>query len=260
MTTTQSLQARPAVTLSNGRAGFRALLAAETRVLSEKDGLVEYVASDETCDSHCEIIRAEGWRFSMFAKNSPFVDSHNYNSIENLLGSVVDWRVDKRNRRLVETVKWAKDVPENQLAQIGWAMTQAGHLKAVSVGFDPVRAASAWGQTADEANLWQQQLEELGLKPDANVRRIFVEQEQVELSACILGANPNALQLAAKAYKAGAISDAQIDFLAKTWTSSDPATAAIDPAVAAAALRQAQEQFLTRFEHYINQLKVYARN
>jgi phage/plasmid-associated DNA primase len=40
---------------------------------------------------------------------------------------------------LVETVKWAHDVPENRLAQLGYAMTKAGHLKAVSVGFIPTK-------------------------------------------------------------------------------------------------------------------------
>jgi hypothetical protein len=40
-----------------------------------------------------------------------------------------------------------------------------------------------------------------GLSPEAagKCRRIFIEQEQLELSACVLGANPSAV---AKAYQA----------------------------------------------------------
>ncbi|HEY3853504.1 MAG TPA: hypothetical protein VGO67_03820 [Verrucomicrobiae bacterium] len=68
-----------------------------------------------------------------FQKNAPFVDSHNYTSIDCLLGKVVDFRV--KNRQLIETVKWAIDVPSNVLAIKGFAMMQAGYLKAVSVGF-----------------------------------------------------------------------------------------------------------------------------
>ena len=85
---------RPQILLSNGRAGYRATLAAEIRVLSAADGIVEYIASDETIDSYREIIRADGWRFDLFAKNAPFVDTHNYDTYANQVGKVLDWRVD----------------------------------------------------------------------------------------------------------------------------------------------------------------------
>jgi hypothetical protein len=49
-----------------------------------------------------------------------------------------------------------------------------------------------------------QDAQSLGLPPDCPARRIYLEQEQMELSACIIGANPNAL---ARAYKAGVIDD-----------------------------------------------------
>ncbi len=63
------------------------------RVLDEKNGIVEYIASNETIDSYNEVIRADGWQFNRFQKNAPFVDSHNYNSIDCLLGKVIDFRV-----------------------------------------------------------------------------------------------------------------------------------------------------------------------
>jgi hypothetical protein len=86
------------------------------RVLDEGKGIVQYTASDETPDSYKEIIRADGWRFDDFKKNAPFVDSHNYDSIGSLLGKVTDFSVQRGS--LVETVKWAIDVPENALAQL----------------------------------------------------------------------------------------------------------------------------------------------
>src|SRR6266498_2643492 len=98
-------QRRPETQLCNGQSGFRALLSAEARVLSEKTGEVEYIASDETVDSYKEIIRVDGWKFDIFQRNSPFVDTHDYSSIGKLLGNVIDWRVDRRKRQLIETVR-----------------------------------------------------------------------------------------------------------------------------------------------------------
>lgn len=174
----------------------------ETRILDARTGLVEYVASDETLDSYREIIRAAGWRFTNFAKNAPFVDSHDYNTIEKQLGRVVDFRVT--GKQLIETVQWAVDVPENKLAQLGWKMTAAGYLKSVSVGFWPTKTVTANG----DAKAFVAQLRELGLASDSPVRTIYLEQEQVELSAVVIGANPNAL---AKSYKAGVITDSDLE-------------------------------------------------
>lgn len=171
------------------------------RILSEEDGLVEYVASNESLDSYNEVVSASGWRFTRFRKNAPFVDSHNYWSIDKLLGSVESARIEGRD--LIEKVRWAKDVPENRLAQLGWKMTLGGFLKAVSVGFIPVRCVRNGGDG------WTQALQSLGIKPEDGqaIRYIYLEHEQIELSACIIGANPDAL---AKSYAAGCVKDADL--------------------------------------------------
>jgi hypothetical protein len=185
----------------------------ETRVLDARKGIVEYVASDETLDQQGEVIRAKGWRFTHFPKNAPFVDSHDYGTIGKCIGKVIDFAV--KGKRLIETVQWAVDVAENQLAQFGWKMTAAGFLKAVSVGFNPVRSL----RPGDKG--WSAELSDLGLSDSTEVRRIYVEQEQIELSAVILGVNPNALARAykggviysmSKAYKDGILDDAELDF------------------------------------------------
>ena len=204
-------QRRQSVLLCNGQSGYRTLLAAEIRVLSKTDGLVEYIASDETIDSYREIVRADGWRFDLFKKNSPFVDTHDYSTIGKLLGNVVDWRVDKQKRQLVETVKWAKDVEKNTLAQLGWEMLVAGFgPKAVSVGFIPASYVTKWDS---DLTAWRDQLDNLGLHEEDGVRVIYIEQQQIELSACILGANPNALQMARKAFEAGVLNKREFYFL-----------------------------------------------
>lgn len=216
----------------------------EIRVLDEKAGLVEYIASDESLDSYREVIRAEGWRFSMFRKNAPFVDSHDYYTIDNLLGKVTDFAI--RGKKLIETVQWAIDVPENVLAQRGFAMTAAGYLKAVSVGFWPVKAVSRWD--ADRTS-YDQQLAEMGLTTatdDQKPRTIYLEQEQVELSACILGANPNAL---AKAFKAGLLSEADLDIFAQEQECRELVRAAAFPNHAARTRGWARRTFSRRIRN-----------
>jgi len=202
---------------------LRRSLHPETRILN-KEGLVEYLASDETVDSYREIIKANGWKFNHFAKNAPFVDSHDYYGIDKLLGRVIDFKVV--DDRLVERVQWAIDVPENRLAQLGWKMTEAGYLRAVSVGFRPtkyvVRGQEGWTET----------LTALALPQDAPVRAIYLEQEQLELSSVILGANPNALA------RSGLLNQEDLDtflalredFIGDTNARSAPAAALAEPA------------------------------
>lgn len=180
---------------------LRRSLTVVPKIISAEQGLVEYVASNETLDSYNEIVAVRGWRFTRFARNAPFVDSHNYWSIDKLLGEVESARIEGRN--LIERVRWAKDVEENKLAQLGWKMTLGGFLKAVSVGFFPVR------YVANGKDGWTQALTALGIKPEdaAAIRYIYLEQEQIELSACIIGANPDAL---AKSFEAGCVRDADL--------------------------------------------------
>ncbi len=105
-------------------------------------------------------------------------------------------------------MQWAIDVPEQTYAQFGWKMTAAGYLKAVSVGFFSMRSVSKWDSDPKGFN---DTLAALGLAADlaAKLRCIHIEQEQIELSACIIsGANPNAL---ARAHKDGAVTDADLD-------------------------------------------------
>ncbi|MDR3405125.1 MAG: hypothetical protein P4L99_21705 [Chthoniobacter sp.] len=175
----------------------------EIRIIDAKAGTVDYVASDETLDCYREIVRASGWQFTHFQKNAPFVDSHDYSCVDKLLGQVIDFRV--QGKQLIERVRWAVDVPENKLAQLGWKMTEAGYLKAVSVGFFPVKQASKWG----DEKAFVEAVKELGLSAEqaAMAQTIFLAQEQIELSACIIGANPNAL---AKAHDDGAVRDADL--------------------------------------------------
>lgn len=211
------------------------------KVIDADRGLVEYVASDETLDSYAEVVRAAGWKFDQrFTSNPVFVDSHSYWGIKDVLGRVVEWRVE--GGKLIEVVQWAIDVEQNALAQLGFEMTSKGYLKAVSVGFMPVRTVyrkdDDFSAVADEMSLSQEVRDK--------VRCIYYEQQQWELSACVIGANPSAL---AKAAGAGAVSrdllgrcglggdegEEMLGLVAAAWDGCD------DPhvrALAAAQLRQ----------------------
>lgn len=180
---------------------FRRAFNVTPRILSEKDGTAEFTASDNTLDSYNEVVLCSGWRFDLFQKNSPFVDSHNYYTIADLLGRVENARIE--NGALIETVRFAKDVEENGLARLAWKMTVGGFLRAVSVGFRSVRTICQ-GQQG-----WSEAVTDAGLSAaDAGkCRRIFLEHQQLELSACVLGANPNAV---ARAYQEHAISDGDL--------------------------------------------------
>lgn len=181
---------------------IRRLIHPEVKVLSEKDGTVQYIASDETLDVYREIVSAKGWLFDYFKKNSPFVDSHDYSSISKVLGRVQDWNIT--GNKLIETVQWAKDIPQS-LADWGFKMTAGGFLKAVSVGFWPTKMVTKWD--ADKTG-WLNALKEKDAHEEDGVTVIYLQQQQVELSACVLGANPNAV---AKAFKAGCLSEEDID-------------------------------------------------
>lgn len=199
----------------------RRQMSCEVRVIDAKTGTVEYIASDESLDSYREVIRANGWLFDFFQKNSTFLNAHQYGDINYVLGKVIEFYVSKR--RLINVVKWAIDVPENLDAIKGFAMTQAGYLPAVSVGFRPVKMVTMWDADKDA---YHKELEKLDIKADSDTapRVIYQKQQQIELSAVPIGANPNAV---AKAYKDGILDDADLTRLSERYERLTSSAAAI---------------------------------
>jgi len=219
----------------------------QIKVLDEAQGIVEYIASNETMDSYSECIRADGWLFDDFQKNAPFVDSHDYSSIDNCLGRVVDFAV--RKKQLIETVKWAIDVPTNLSALKGFAMTAAGYLKAVSVGFMPIKYVTPYDR--DPAG-WQENCQDMGLDPNKTpVRCIYVQQQQKELSACVLGANPDAV---ARAYKAGILDDAFLERISTERAKRTIADSTDGPAAVEKARQRVRTAVIVDLLNHINSL------
>lgn len=207
-------------------------LSIEAKVLDKAKGLVRFVASDETLDCHSEIVRAAGWRFTHFAKNAPFLDSHDYSSINKLLGQVVAFQVEGKS--LVEDVQYALTDKGDTLADWAFRMVEGGFLRAVSVGFCPKRYATKWDS---DRSAFLQQVSELALDAQtaAQLNVVYIEHEQLELSQCVIGANPNAL---AKAYKAGVLSEGDLDSLCALRASLDPASSSSPRAAGEVATQQ----------------------
>lgn len=210
---------------ANLAAPIRREFAVVPKIIDAAAGLVRYTASDESLDCHGEIVRAKGWRFTHFAKNAPFINSHDYSDVRNLLGSVVSFAVE--GNALIEDVQYALTKEGNTLADWTFAMVRDGHLKAVSVGFVPTSMCSKWdGDTKD----FLAQVAELRLDAAtaARLRCVYREQEQIELSQCIIGANPNALakslRTVAAAYKAGTMSEENVTHFAALIESLKTAT------------------------------------
>lgn len=217
------------------------------KVIDEKQGIVEYVASDESIDSYGEIVRASGADFSRFKKNAPFVDSHNYESIGCCLGEVVGYGV--QGNTVVETVKWAIGMfPEPGLADWGFRMTAAGFLKAVSIGFIPTKYVTKWDNNPSAFN---ECLEDLSVSAGSNVSCVYLTWLQLELSACCIGANGNAV---AKAYKAGVLSDGDLDKISLEYSKRLIANPTDGPAAVALARQRERQRFLVKMQLAINQL------
>jgi len=157
-------------------------------------------------------------------------------------------------------VKWAIDVPTNKLAIHGFKMTEAGYLKGVSVGFQPVKAVSRYASGRD-FDIFSENVRGMGLDADNPPERIYLEQEQVELSAVCLPANPNALSRIAKAYHAGVLDDEAIDDIGNVMANIEftqqvkVQSALAAEARAAAARAKKRNLFLDAFERKLNQLK-----
>lgn len=176
------------------------LIQPDTRIVDTAKGILDYAVTDPTPDSFKEVVIPDGGRFTNFKKNAPFVDSHDYSTIAKCVGKVIDFQVV--GNQLIERVQWAIGIG-NELADLGWNLTKAGFLRAVSIGFFPVQYL-----TPNSGKAWTDALANLNLAADADIRTIYTVWEQVELSACILGANPNAL---AKARSDGLILDSHLE-------------------------------------------------
>jgi HK97 family phage prohead protease len=171
------------IPLANGRAGLRAGLPAIVQGAAPDEATIDFAASDETLDRYDEVISARGWRLEEYRKNPVFQNAHQTGDVLFTLGKALITEV--RGGRLFQRIQFA--VEANPFARVAYDLYRGGYLRAVSVGFTPLRWED--GGTGE------------------GFRRRYLEQELVEVSAVGIPANPNALALA---YRAGRVSGADL--------------------------------------------------
>jgi|SRR5215207_9350073 len=138
---------------------------------SEKGDPLEYVMSDDSVDRYGDIIDVKGWDLTDFKKNPIALFGHNSNFP---IGHWRNVRVEK-GKLLGRLELVARGISERIDEII--ALVEAGVLRAVSVGFRPLKA-----EAIDEKEPWA------GLR--------FTKSELLECSLVSIPANPNALAVA----------------------------------------------------------------
>jgi HK97 family phage prohead protease/HK97 family phage major capsid protein len=131
-------------------------------------GGMEFVLSDETADSYGDVVEAAGWDLKRFKRNPIALFGHR---ADFPIGTWDDVRVD--NGRLVGRLKLAKDGTSYRIDEVR-RLVEQGILRAVSVGFRPVKEPEPMGKR--------------GMR--------FKGQELLEASIVSVPANPATLSLA----------------------------------------------------------------
>jgi phage head maturation protease len=167
---------------------------------------LDFISSDASTDRHTEAINPSGWKLDNYRRNPVFQNSHQYGDILFTLGkaSVTEVRDVAGRKALFQRIEFACDV--NPMAKIAHGLYKGGFLSGVSVGFVPLKWQDV--PSGRNADLQSAVSQVCNLQPDhksnssQSPRRVYLEQELLEVSAVAIPANPNALALA---YKSGAV-------------------------------------------------------
>lgn len=137
--------------------------------------VLEFIGSTESKDRQTDIIKASGWVLDNYNKNPVFMWAHDYSQPP--IGKAVKvWIQDKK---LMFHIEFA-DKDTYEFADTIYRLYKGGFLRAVSVGFTPRNWEGKTGE--NDTPRWG--------------GNVFTEQELLELSACPVPANPDALESA----------------------------------------------------------------
>lgn len=144
-----------------------------------EDGWIRFVMNTGEPDRGGDIIDHGGTRIESFSANPVMPWGHVYRELP--LGTWRNVHVD--GKALIGEAGFESRHVGYELAQLTYDMYEAGILRAVSVGIDPIKWA--WNE---ERGRWAID---------------FMEQDLLECSAVLIGQDQGALSLAAKAKEAG---------------------------------------------------------
>lgn len=134
-------------------------------IISKSDDGKKYhaVFSTASQDRHGEIVY-QNFDLKAFRKNPVYLDSHNYGSIENILGKVMGI---KSGEVLEGDIEWALDNPKGLLAM---KLADGGFLNTSSIGFIPK-------EFDEEGNITKSELLEISaVSVPANAEALFEKQ------------------------------------------------------------------------------------
>jgi HK97 family phage prohead protease len=133
---------------------------------------VTVIASDDTLDSYGDTIAADGWKFERFARNPVALIDHDY-SVAAIVGQSIKWWVEKKALMITDRFDgpWTNDT-----ADMAWNKIVSGSLRAVSVGFRPMK----WVRRYNDKDEWTGGFD-------------YLEQELYEKSWVAVPANPSAV-------------------------------------------------------------------
>lgn len=146
----------------------------------EERRILTFIASDETIDRYNSIIRADGWQVENYMKNPVMLWCHESWGLPIAKGEKV-W-TDKKSKTLMARGEFPPESEGLDFANMVYKMYQLDMLRAVSVGFKPLKVSEV---TEDDAK-------EAGFEKGYGV--IYEEQELFEFSAVPVPGNPNALK------------------------------------------------------------------
>lgn len=144
--------------------------------IKKDDDKDEYkvIFSTASEDRHGDIVM-QNFDLKSFKKNPVLLDSHNYNSIEHIIGKV---KRIKQEPSLNGTIEFATMNPKGALAQ---AMADAGYINATSIGFIPK-------EFDEKGNITKSELLEISVvSVPANAQALFEKtvQEVEEIKASV---------------------------------------------------------------------------
>ena len=117
-------------------------ISCQTVLTKDADNKFHAVFSTASEDRHGDVVE-QSWDLKHFKKNPVYLDSHNYDSIENIIGRVNTIKV--KDGALQGDIEFALDNPKGALA---YKLAEKGFLNTSSVGFIP-KAFSDKGNIID---------------------------------------------------------------------------------------------------------------
>lgn len=156
--------------------------------------VLQFTGSTEDEDRRGDVITASGWRLKDYKKNPVFLWAHQYDTPP--VGKAVNVWID--NDRLKFHIQFAER-DEYEFADTIYKLYKGGYLRATSVGFMPIETEPLEIKDDEDGGCCSHQATR------------YLKQDLLELSACPVPANPNAL---AEAMTKGLVTDEVIQEIA----------------------------------------------